>query len=124
MLRSKISLVLFLLLQISASGIAQEIDSKTSFNNHCRTCHSFRRGDNRLGPSLFGIYGAEAGQVKGYRGYSGGLRDFAWDDATLDRFIGNPTSVSPNTNMVYPPVTDGAERRRIIEFLKSLKATE
>jgi cytochrome c len=122
MLWPKMLLAPFLLLSVSTPGIAQEIDGKTSFNNHCRTCHSFRPGDNRLGPSLFGIYGSAAGQVKGYRGYSGGLQGFAWNDATLDRFIGNPTSISASTNMVFPPVGDGAERHRIIEFLKTLKA--
>jgi cytochrome c len=114
--------MLILMLGVAPPAAAQESDGKISFNNHCRTCHSFRPGDNRLGPSLFGIFGAEAGQVKGYAGYSGGLRGFAWNEAVLERFIANPTSVSMSTNMVYPPIADGAERRRIINFLKSLRA--
>jgi cytochrome c len=101
---------------------AEEIDGHMSFNNHCRTCHSIRPGDNRLGPSLFGIAGAVAGQVQGYRGYSGGLKGIRWDDATLDRFLANPTSISTSTNMIYPPIANAEERHKIIEYLKTLKS--
>lgn len=71
---------------------------------------------------MYGIFGAEAGQVEGYGGYSGGLKGLVWDQVTLDRFIADPQSVSPNTNMIYPPVRDAEERKKIIEFLKSLKS--
>ncbi len=107
-------------LLVASEAAAEESAGKISFNNHCRTCHSIRPGDNRLGPSLYSIYGAGAGQVRGFRGYSGGLRDFIWTDAILDRFIGDPSSVSPSTYMVYPPVTSPNERRLIIDYLKSL----
>jgi cytochrome c len=101
---------------------AADDEAKIAFNNHCRTCHSFRSGDNRLGPSMAGIFGAKSGQVAGYRGYSGGLDGITWDEATLDRFISNPMSVSTSTNMVFPPVADAEERKKIIEFLKSISA--
>lgn len=119
----QIAISLQLLLIASAlPAVAQEADeAKVSFNNHCRTCHSFRRDDNRLGPTVFGIIGARAGQVAGFRGYSGGLDGIVWDEATLDRFIADPASVSSSTNMIFPPVAEAAERRRIIAFLKTLK---
>jgi len=107
---------------VAAAGNDNDDSPKIAFNNHCRTCHSFKSGDNRLGPSMFGIFGANAGQVAGYRGYSGGLDGITWDEATLDKFIANPTSVSTSTNMIFPPVADAAERRKIIEFLKSISA--
>ena len=71
---------------------------------------------------MYGIFGAQSGRVAGHGGYSGGgKRSFVWDEGTLDRFIAEPASISPNTNMIYPPVKDRAERKRIIEFPKSLK---
>jgi cytochrome c len=103
-------------------AVAADDAGKTAFNVHCRTCHSYKKGDNRLGPSLYGIVGAEAGQVKGYNAYSGALTGFTWDEAVLDKFIASPTSVAPNTNMNYPPVADAAIRKNIIEFLKSTNA--
>jgi cytochrome c len=120
MSRQAVLLATLLLITSLTHAVAQEIDAKTSFNNHCRTCHSIH-GDNRLGRSLVGIFGSKAGQVRGYSSYSGGLKGFTWDEATLDKFIANPTSMSPSTNMIFPPIADAAEPHRIIEFLKSLK---
>jgi cytochrome c len=69
---------------------------------------------------MHGIFGTRAGQVAGYRGYSGGLDGITWDEATLDKFIANPSSVASSTNMIFPPVADAAERSKIIMFLKSI----
>ncbi len=108
---------------ISLAGVpiaaAADDDGQIAFNTHCRNCHSSRKGDNRLGPSLYGILGANAGQVEGYRAYSGSIAGFRWDEATLDKFIANPRSLAPSTNMNYPPVGDPAERAKIIHFLKT-----
>jgi cytochrome c len=98
---------------------AQGDEGVIAFNNHCRNCHSFKPDDNRIGPSLNGVVGKPAGQVKGYTKYSGALNGLTWDEATLDKFITDPQSVAPGTNMSYPPVHDAAERKKIIEFLKS-----
>jgi cytochrome c len=111
-------LVFFVPVGIAA---ADDDEGKIAFNNHCRTCHSFRKDDNRLGPSMYGIFGAKAGQVKGYRGYSGSLTGITWDESTLDKFIASPSSISTSTNMIFPPVSNAEVRRKIVEFLKSLK---
>jgi cytochrome c len=94
-------------------------ENKLAFNTHCRNCHSIKKGDNRLGPSLHGIVGAPAGQVEGFGAYSGSLKGFTWDEATLDQFIANPTSVAPNTSMRYPPVGEADVRKKIIEYMKT-----
>ncbi len=56
------------LLATSLEAHAQSSDNagQIAFNNACRTCHSVRDGDNRLGPSLYGIVGKKAGTVSGY----------------------------------------------------------
>jgi cytochrome c len=95
----------------------------TAFNNHCRTCHSVKEGDNRLGPSLHNIYGAKAGSSSSYTNYSQGMKSagVTWDDATLDKFIESPDQVIPNNNMKpYKGIGDQAVRKQIIDFLKTL----
>ena len=118
---SKHTLVMAAVILLAGNSLAaaKDDDGKIAFNTHCRNCHSVKKGDNRLGPSLYGIVGAKAGQVEGYRAYSGSISGFTWDEATLDKFIAKPTSVAPSTNMNYPPVGDPAERAKIIDFLKS-----
>jgi cytochrome c len=119
---SRLAALLLALAMIASScpATAGDDEGQIAYNTHCRTCHSIRKGDNRLGPSLADIYGAKAGQVEGFRGYSGGLGEVTWDEPTLDLFIANPTAISTSTNMTYPPVADPAERKKIINYLKSI----
>lgn len=105
---------------VSHGASADDGANKVAFNNHCRNCHSFKQGDNRLGPSMYGVYGANSGQVSGFRNYSGTLTGVVWDEATLDRFIADPASISAGTTMNYPHVADPRERAKIIAFLKSI----
>ena len=106
---------------LAMPSIAAE-PAPATFNNHCRTCHSVKEGDNRLGPSLHKIVGAKAGSSAGYANYSQGLKSsgVTWDEATLDKFIENPDQVIPNNNMKpYKGIDDQAVRKQIVDFLKS-----
>jgi cytochrome c len=96
---------------------------QVAFNTHCRTCHSVKPDDNRLGPTLHGIYGAKAGQVKGFGNYSGQLTEqITWDDATLDKFLANPASIASNTTMKpFGGIPEADQRKVIIEYLKAQK---
>jgi cytochrome c len=96
---------------------------QVAFNNRCRTCHSVREGDNRLGPSLHNIFGAKAGST-GFATYSQALRDsgVVWNEDTLNKFITNPDALIPGNNMKpYPGITDETERKQIVDYLKSAK---
>jgi cytochrome c len=103
------------------AALSHEVIGQIEFNNHCRNCHSARKGDNRLGPTMYAIFGSRAGQNPDYRNYSGGLAGLIWNEVTLDRFIAAPASLSPGTTMTYPPVADPRVRKRIITYLKSLR---
>jgi cytochrome c len=95
---------------------------QTTFNNNCRTCHSTKEGDNRLGPSLSRIVGSKAGARSGFGNYSQAMKTagITWDEQTLDRFIANPESVVPNNNMKpFKGVPDATARKAIIEYLKA-----
>jgi cytochrome c len=97
-------------------------DGQVKFNNHCRTCHSVKPNDNRMGPSLHNIFGAKAGAAAEYPNYSQGLKTsgIVWDEETLDQFIADPDSVIPTNNMKpYKGVTDKAVRASIVAYLKS-----
>ena len=41
-----------------------------AFNGHCRECHAFDKGDNRLGPSLYGVVGRKAGTAPNFAYFS------------------------------------------------------
>jgi cytochrome c len=94
-------------------------EGQLAFNNHCRTCHTMKEGDNRLGPSLLGIVGRKAGSLNDFA-YSPAMANasFHWDEKTLDQFIANPDSVvSGNSMKPYTALADAEERAKIIKFL-------
>lgn len=112
----------FMLSAFAAEIAAAAEPGQTKFNNRCRTCHSVREGDNRLGPSLHNVFGRKAGTVSGYANYSQALRDsgVVWNEETLDKFIANPDGLIPGNNMKpYPGVPDEEERKQIVAYLAS-----
>lgn len=122
----RLRLAILLTACVSTTALAAE-PAPAAFNNHCRTCHSVKAGDNRLGPSLHNIVGAKAGSSPGYASYSQSLKSsgVTWDDATLDKFIENPEQVVTNNNMKpYKGIDDPAIRQEIVKFLKSQGASK
>jgi cytochrome c len=113
------------LMLLSGAAFAQDDvspeEAQLAFNNHCRTCHTTNEGDNRLGPSLYGVIGREAGSAPGY-GYSSAMAkaDIVWDEEKLDRYIENPDAVVPGNNMKpYSGISSAEERAKIIAHLKA-----
>jgi cytochrome c len=106
--------------QESAGKAPDADDGQLAFNNACRTCHTLREGDNRLGPNLHKIVGRKAGSLPNY-GYSSAMKgaDMVWDKATLDRFIANPDQVVSGHNMKpYGGIASAENRAKIIAFLE------
>jgi cytochrome c len=92
-----------------------------TFNNACRTCHTTKEGDNRLGPNLHDVIGRKAGSLPSY-GYSSAMKgaDFVWDKEKLNRFIEKPDEVVPGHNMKpYGGLTSAEDRSKVIAFLES-----
>lgn len=103
--------------------VAAAESGQVAFNNRCRTCHSVREDDNRLGPSLHNIFGAKAG-ASGFQAYSQALRNsgIVWSEDSLNKFIANPDALIPGNNMKpYAGITDEAERKQIVDYLKSAR---
>ena len=96
-------------------------DGQLAFNNACRTCHTLREGDNRLGPNLHGIVGRKAGSLPNFA-YSSAMKDagLVWDKATLDRFIANPEQVVSGHKMKpYGGIASADDRAKIVAFLET-----
>ncbi len=71
----------------------------------CKVCHTSNKGGkNRVGPNLFGIVGAKAAAVKGYR-YSKAMKasGLTWDEATMDKFLKKPKKLVKKTKMSELP---------------------
>ena len=117
------------LILLSSSAVPQEParagadagSGQLIFNNACRTCHTTKEGDNRLGPNLHNIIGRKAGSLPTF-GYSSAMKgaDFVWDKEKLDSFIAKPDEVVPGNNMKpYGGLASAEDRTKLIAFLQS-----
>ncbi len=91
------------------------------FKSQCSICHSAVKGNNGLGPSLFGVYGTKAGQVPGYKFSEANEKSgLVLDAATLDKYLENPRGVVPGTKMTYAGLKNADQRADLIAYLASL----
>ncbi len=85
----------------------------------CLACHTFDEGGMIItGPNLHNIVGRQAGAVPGFA-YSPAMQEFgeAWDWATLDAYLQNPSEVVPGTNMVFAGLPDLDTRMNVLAYL-------
>jgi cytochrome c len=106
----------------SASAAGDPAAGQAVFKAKCSICHSVVAGQNKLGPSLFGVVGRPAGSVPGYN-YSVANRTSGktWDDATLNVYLTNPKALVPGTKMMFAGLATETDRSNVIAFLNTQK---
>ncbi len=110
---------------LSQELVTQDLEAASEqqvFNNACRTCHTIKEGDNRLGPNLYKIIGRKAGSLPDYN-YSSAMKGagFVWDEEKLEHFIANPDEVVPGNNMKpYSGLASTDDRKKVMVFLLSV----
>jgi cytochrome c len=100
------------------SMVGDAVRGKTLYQA-CEACHSI--DDNDLGPRHRGVVGRHAGSVADYS-YSKALMTsgLTWDEATLDRWLINPSALVPGTKMFFQ-LSDAQQRADVIAYLKLQK---
>jgi cytochrome c len=99
-----------------AATNADPVRGKLLFAKRCAGCHDLDVDGE--GPHLRNVYGRKAGNVPAFQ-YSDALRsaNITWDDASLEQWLTNPSTLVPNTEMdFYVPKAE--ERADIIRFLR------
>ena len=105
----------------TAAPAADPAAGQQIFKAQCSICHSVVAGQNRIGPTLFGVVGRPAGSVPGSQ-YSADHKKLGvtWDAATLDKYLTNPRAMVPDTTMIYAGLKDDAYRANLIAYLETL----
>jgi cytochrome c len=90
----------------------------------CRACHSLTADqEGKIGPPLQGVVGRKAASVPGFA-YSKALTasGLVWDDATLERWITQPSAVVPGTSMVFAGIAKPEDRAQLLAYVKRATA--
>jgi cytochrome c len=104
-----------------AAGDAQaDVAAGQKIFSRCAACHSIEPGENRIGPSLAGVFDRPSGSVDGFN-YSPAMKNahLVWDDATLDAFLTNPHAEVHGTRM-FLALPSASDRQNVIAYLKTL----
>lgn len=118
----QILIIAIAIFAISTTVYAEEnLEKGKKYFKKCKACHSIEEGKKKLGPSLFGIVGREAGSVEGFR-YSKPMAaaDFIWNEETLTGFLKNPKKYMKGTKMSFPGVRKEADMANLLAYLNTL----
>jgi cytochrome c len=89
----------------------------------CAACHAVtRNAPARIGPTLFGIGGRQAGTQAGFN-YSPAMKasKIRWDRTNLLSYIGQPRTLVPGTRMPFTGLRDKAKAEEITNYLLRLR---
>ena len=89
----------------------------------CAACHTFEKGGpNRVGPNLWNIVGDERGKDRGGFNFSAAMKAKGgeWTYDELNKFLANPRSYIPGTNMTFAGISRDGQRADLIAFLRTL----
>ena len=116
-----ISPALGAVLATSPAGAAGDAAAGKQVFSRCAACHSTTPGDNKIGPSLAGVFGRKSGSEPNYN-YSPALKaaNITWDDHTLDQFLTNPAADVHGTKM-FINLPNAGDRENVITYLETLK---
>ena len=88
----------------------------------CLACHSGKAGENKIGPSLYGIVGRPSHSIETFN-YSEPMKAYnvTWDAPTLDHYLTDPRATVPGTRMLFVGLKNETDRANVIAYLETLK---
>ncbi|MCG7363432.1 cytochrome c family protein [Roseomonas sp. ACRSG] len=95
---------------------------RTVFNRQCMACHAVQAGQNKVGPSLAGVFGRHSGEAPKFN-FSPAMKEAnkTWDAATLDSYLADPRGYIPGARMIYAGLKDAEQRANVIAYIATLK---
>jgi cytochrome c len=90
----------------------------------CTACHTLDKGQpNRIGPNLYGVYGAAVAEGRGGFDFSDALKKHdkeKWDADLLNDWLADPAKFAPGTKMTFAGIPQPQRRADVIAYLNSL----
>ncbi len=112
------------ILAVSTPALAEgDVAKGEKVFRKCIACHTLEEGKNKVGPSLYGVFGRQAGSLEDYK-YSTVMVDsgIVWDDENMDGYLKKPRAFMKGTKMAFAGIKKDDQRADLIAFLKEKSA--
>ena len=102
-----------------------DLEAGARIYQRCIACHSLKKGEHGVGPSLHDVLGKSAGKQDGFL-FSAALAtaDIVWTSESLSAFLENPMSLIPGSIMAFPGIKKPEERLALICWLATPRTEE
>ncbi|MBO9412593.1 MULTISPECIES: cytochrome c family protein [unclassified Ruegeria] len=104
---------------VAVAAVEGDIKAGKKVYRKCKACHQIKEGKNGVGPSLYGIVGAQAAQAEGFK-YSDALKasGLVWNPETLAAFLADPKGALPGNKMQFPGLKKEEDITNVIAYLQ------
>ena len=134
LIRGLIAAIATTLLFASGAALAADGDATAGKQvfKRCKACHSIKKDQKRVGPSVFGVIGRKCGtaaKTRFSRGYRQACKklQFTWDAASLDAYLKDPSKYISKLNgkksrsPMSLRLSKAKDRANVIAYLMTLK---
>jgi cytochrome c len=122
---SGIFLTAFLFLNAHSTQAQDDAVSRgeSVFRSQCSPCHTVENGHDKIGPSLYNLFGTVGGTAPSYN-FSSAMREhqILWTDQNINAHTTDPQKFTPGTYMTYPGLKDAKARADLIAYLRKATA--
>ena len=106
----------------AGQSLAQDAAAGEKVFAKCKACHVADTDQNKIGPSLKGLFGRTAGTHEGFK-YSKAMIDagaagLVWDEAKLKEYLHSPKAMVKGTKMAFAGLKDDTDIVNLEAFLK------
>ena len=121
--RYPIAFALLAAIAISLPSTAIAVEGEKIYRK-CKACHDLEAGKHKIGPSLAGVVGRQAGTAEGFTKYKGLTdADWTWMELELMAYLEDPTSYTKAKTGIPSSMTlklkKEEERKAVIDYLKN-----
>lgn len=103
---------------LEVAGLTGDPDQGERIYKRCMACHSLAKGENKVGPSLYGIFGRPAGTVEGFRYSDANLNSgVTWTPEIMFEYLENPRSFMKGTRMAFPGLRPPQQRADVLAYI-------
>lgn len=87
----------------------------------CQACHEIVADKNKVGPSLHGVIGRQAGASASFTSYSEALKnsDIVWSEEVMKAFLHSPMTYIKGTRMFFTGIKSDQELDDLIAYIKA-----